>query len=154
MVEQIQSIVTEIVRIKQVVIERPIEYQGRISSTKLAAQIGMAEIGDEAQEVFLLVVLNTQNEINAIHRVFQESLNSSVAQPREIFRSAILNNGDKIMLYHNHPSGNLEPSQADLYFTARIVEAGIILGIEVLDHIIVSDRHWFSFKDFGFFEEI
>ncbi|MDV7748262.1 JAB domain-containing protein, partial [Enterococcus faecium] len=93
--------------LQQNLIERPIEYQVRISSTKLAAQIGMAEIGDEAQEVFLLVVLNTQNEINAIHRVFQGSLNSSVAQPREIFRSALLNNGAKIMLYHNHPSGNL-----------------------------------------------
>lgn len=124
MIEQIQSMVTEIVRIKQVVMERPIEYQGRISSTKLAAQIGMVEIGDEAQEVVLLVVLNTQNEINAIHRVFQGSLNSSVAQPREIFRSALLNNGAKIMLYHNHRRGNLEPSQAEAYFTKIIAEAG------------------------------
>lgn len=146
-----KSKVTEIVKVKQVVMERPVEYQLNIASTAIAAQIGIAEIGDEAQEILLLVVLNSQNEINAIHRVFQGSLNSSIAQPREIFRSALLNNGAKVMIYHNHPSGNLEPSQSDLSFTERIVEAGNVLGIEVLDHIIVSDKHWFSFKEFGFF---
>ena len=144
-----KSKVTEIVKVKQVVIERSVEYQLNIASTALAAQIGIAEIGDEAQEILLIVILNSQNEINAIHRVFQGSLNSSVAQPREIFRSALLNNGAKVMIYHNHPSGNLEPSRADLHFTERLVEAGNILGVEVLDHIIVSDRHWFSFKEFG-----
>lgn len=77
----------------------------------MASQIGIIEIGDEAHEVVLLVVLDSQNGINAIHRVFQGRLNSNIA----------------------HPSGNLEPSQADLYFTERVVEAGSILGIEVLD---------------------
>ncbi|QIK52409.1 DNA repair protein RadC [Jeotgalibaca porci] len=149
-----QETITEIVRVKQVVMERPVAYAEGITSTERAGRLGMNEIGDEAQEVVLILILNTKNQINAIHRVFTGSLNSSVAHPREIFRSAILNNGARIILYHNHPSSDLEPSQADLYFTARIVEAGIILGIEVLDHIIVSDRHWFSFKDFGFFEEI
>lgn len=143
--------VMEIVKVKQVVMERPIEYQVKITSTKSAAQIGMTEIGDEAQEVLLLVVLNSQNEINAIHRVFQGSLNSSVAQPREIFRSALLNNGARILIFHNHPSGNLEPSQEDLFFTDRIVEAGEILGIELLDHIIVSNNNWYSFKEFCVF---
>lgn len=54
-------------------------------------------------------------------------------------------------MFHNHLSGNLEPSQADLFFTDRIVEAGEILGIELLDHIIVSDNNWYSFKEFCVF---
>lgn len=108
--------VIEIVKVKQVVMERPGEYKVKITSTKTAAQIGMTEIGDEAQEVLLLVVLNSQNEINAIHRVIQGSLNSSVAHPRDIFRSALLNNGARIFLFHNnHPSGKLESSQADFF---------------------------------------
>lgn len=147
----VKNKVTEIVKVKQVVIERPIEYQVKITSTAIAAQIGISEIGDEAQEVLLLVVLDSQNGINAVHRVFQGSLNSSVAHPREIFRSALLNNGARILLFHNHPSGNLDPSQADLFFTDRIVAAGDILEIELLDHIIVNDSNWYSFKEYCHF---
>lgn len=146
-----KNMITEIVKVKQVILERPIEYQLKISSTEVAAKIGITEIGDEAQEVLLLIILNTQNEINAIHRVFQGGLNSSVAHPREIFRSALLNNGARILVFHNHPSGNLEPSQADLFFTDRVVESGNILGIELLDHIIVSGCRWYSFKEYCHF---
>lgn len=126
-----KNMIIEIVKVKQVILERPVEYQLNISSTEVAAQIGIAEIGDEAQEVLLLLILNSQNEINAIHRVFQGSLKSSIAQPSEIFRSALLNNGAKILIYHNHPSGNVDPSQADLIFTDRVVESGNVLGIEL-----------------------
>lgn len=75
-------------------------------SSSYAGNFGIKEIGDEASEVVLVVVLNMKNEINAIHRVFTGSLNTSVAHPREIFRTAIINNGAKIMLFHNHPSGD------------------------------------------------
>ena len=105
-VEWKQEVVTEIVRVKQIVMERPIQYQDTIASTQEAGRFGVSEIGDEAQEVVLVVILNTKNKINAIHRVFTGSLNSSVAHPREIFRSALLNNGARILVYHNHPSGN------------------------------------------------
>lgn len=147
----IQNKITKIIKVKQVAMERPVEYQVKITSTYLAAQIGITEIGDEAHEVVLLVVLDSQNGINAIHRVFQGGLNSSIAYPREIFQSALLNNGAKIILFHNHPSGNLEPSQADLLFTDRAVEAGDILGIELLDHIVVSGCKWYSLKEFCHF---
>lgn len=145
--------VMEVIKVKQIIIERPIEYQLKITSTAIAAQIGMAEIGDEAQEILLLVVLNSQNRINAIHRVFQGGLNSCVTQSREIFRSAILNNGARILLFHNHPSGDVEPSPADIYFTKKISEAGELLGIEVLDHIIVSDSNWLSLRDVDIFKK-
>ncbi|MEQ8011473.1 MULTISPECIES: JAB domain-containing protein [Enterococcus] len=102
-----QETITEIVRVKQVVMERPVAYAEGITSTERAGRLGMNEIGDEAQEVVLILILNTKNQINAIHRVFTGSLNASVAHPREIFRSAILNNGARIILYHNHPSSDL-----------------------------------------------
>lgn len=130
--------------------ERPTAYTDTITSTEVAGRFGVTEIGDEAQEVVLLLILNTKNQINAIHRVFQGSLNASVAPPREIYRSTILNNGVRIILYHNHPSSDLTPSEADLAFTHRMVEAGDVLGIELLDHFIVSGEKWLSFKEIGF----
>ena len=148
-VEWKQEVVTEIVRVKQIVMERPIQYQDTIASTQEAGRFGVSEIGDEAQEVVLVVILNTKNKINAIHRVFTGSLNTSVAHPREIFRSALLNNGARILVYHNHPSGNTEPSEADLIFTKRMEEAGNMLGIDLLDHIIVSGKEWLSLREYG-----
>lgn len=98
--------IVEVVQVKQIVLERPIEYKTGMISSTYAGKFGIREIGDEANEILLVVVLNTKNEINAIHRTFTGSLNTSVAHPREIFRTAIMNNGARIMLYHNHPSGN------------------------------------------------
>ena len=144
-----QEVVMEIVRVKQIVMERPIQYQDTIASTQEAGRFGVSEIGDEAQEVVLVVILNTKNKINAIHRVFTGSLNTSVAHPREIFRSALLNNGARILVYHNHPSCNTDPSEADLIFTKRMEDAGNILGIDLLDHIIVSGKEWLSLREYG-----
>ena len=148
-VEWKEEVVTEIVRVKQIVMERPIQYQNTIASTQDAGRLGLSELGDAAQEVVLVVVLDTKNKINAIHRVFTGSLNTSVAHPREIFRSALLNNGARILVYHNHPSGNTEPSEADLIFTKRMEDAGNILGIDLLDHIIVSGKEWLSLREYG-----
>lgn len=141
--------ILEVVRVKQVVLERPIDYKTGMISSSYAGNFGIREIGDEASEVVLVVVLNTKNEINAIHRTFAGSLNSSVAHPREIFRTAIMNNSARIMIFHNHPSGNTEPSEADFAFTRRLVDAGEILGIEVIDHIIVTDTEYLSLREQG-----
>lgn len=94
--------ILEVVRVRQEVHERPIQYRTGMISSAYAGNFGIREIGDEASEVVLVVVLNAKNEINAIHRTFAGSLNTSVAHPREIFRTAIMNNGARIMLYHNH----------------------------------------------------
>lgn len=139
--------ILEVVRVKQEVQERPIEYRTGMISSTYAGNFGIQEIGDEANEVVLVVVLNTKNEINAIHRTFTGSLNTSVAHPREIFRTAILNNGARIMLFHNHPSGNIEPSNADIAFTRRIIDCGEMLGIEVIDHIIITNSEYYSMKE-------
>ena len=141
--------ILEVVRVKQEVMERPVEYRTGMVSSSYAGNFGIKEIGDEASEVVLVVVLNMKNEINAIHRVFTGSLHTSVAHPREIFRTAIINNGAKIMLFHNHPSGDTEPSEADFAFTRRVVDCGDMLGIEVIDHIIIADNEYLSLREQG-----
>lgn len=141
--------ILEVVRVKQEVMERPVEYRTGMVSSSYAGNFGIKEIGDEASEVVLVVVLNMKNEINAIHRVFTGSLNTSVAHPREIFRTAIINNGARIMLFHNHPSGDTEPSEADFAFTRRVVDCGDMLGIEVIDHIIIADNEYLSLREQG-----
>ena len=142
--------ILEVVRVEQVVMERPTEYKTGMVSSSYAGEFGIREIGKEASEVVMVVVLNTKNDINAIHRVFTGSLSTSVAHPREIFRSAIINNGARIMLFHNHPSGVTDPSEADFAFTRRVVECGEMLGIEVMDHIIVTDNDYLSLREQGF----
>ena len=141
--------IIEVVRVKQEVMERPVEYKTGMISSSYAGEFGIREIGNEASEVVLVVVLNTKNEINAIHRVFTGSLNTSVAHPREIFRTAIINNGARIMLFHNHPSGDTDPSEADFAFTRRVVDCGEMLGIEVIDHVIIADNEYLSLREQG-----
>jgi len=141
--------IIEVVRVKQEVMERPVEYKTGMISSSYAGEFGIREIGNEASEVVLVVVLNTKNEINAIHKVFTGSLNTSVAHPREIFRTAIINNGARIMLFHNHPSGDTDPSEADFAFTRRVVDCSEMLGIEVIDHIIVTENDYLSLREQG-----
>lgn len=95
----------------------------------------------------MLLSLNSTNDIIAIHRVFLGTLNSSVCNPREIYQSALLNNASKIIIAHNHPSGDTEPSIEDYELTDRFFAAGELLGIEVLDHIIVAGNDAISFRE-------
>ncbi|MEG1409705.1 MAG: DNA repair protein RadC [Bacilli bacterium] len=102
---------------------------------------------DEDREYFLALTLNTKNEINNIITVSIGTLNSAIVHPREVFKSAILSNANKIIIAHNHPSGHIEPSQEDKNITDRLVKSGEILGIGVLDHIIIGEGCYFSFKE-------
>lgn len=133
------ELVKEIVRIKQVVTESELERK-IITSPDDAAAIATEYIGDEDREVFLVMVLNTKNQVNAVHRCHVGSINASIAHPREIFKAAILNNGASIMVAHNHPSYNPEPSNEDIQVTLRLQEAGALLGIELLDSLIVTQN--------------
>lgn len=109
-------------------------------------------IGNRASEVLLVMCLSTKNDLIAYSEVFKGSLNQSVAHPREIFQLAILNNSARILIAHNHPSGNVNPSRNDMDFTARVRKAGEILGIEVLDHMIVNNEgEYFSFREENMF---
>lgn len=75
------------------------------------------------------------------------TLNASLVHPREVFKGALLANAYSIMLAHNHPSGNFTPSEADKQVTAKLVKAGKLLDVQVLDHIIVGDSDYFSFRE-------
>lgn len=95
--------------------------------------------------------LNTKNNVVAVHRCHVGSLNASLVHPREVFKSAILNNAASVIVAHQHPSVDISPSKEDINVTKRLVEAGKLLGIEVLDHLVVnSDNSFTSLKERGY----
>lgn len=99
------------------------------------------------KEIFKIVLLNTKNEIITDIDISVGTLNSSLVHPREVFREAIRRSSNKIILLHNHPSGNPDPSKEDKNVTKRLKECGELIGIEVIDHIIIGDGIYFSFKE-------
>ncbi|MTH44648.1 DNA repair protein RadC, partial [Turicibacter sanguinis] len=91
------------------------------------------------REQFIIACLNTKNEPTNISVVSVGSLNKAIVHPREVFKTAILSNAASIMAFHNHPSGETTPSQQDIQLTNRLYEAGELLGIKLLDHLIIGD---------------
>jgi len=110
------------------------------------AGLFMEQMRSLEKEEFQVVHLNTKNEITSIENVSVGDLNSSSAAPREVFHNAIRRSSSAVALVHNHPSGDPEPSQSDILLTTRLVEAGKLLGIRVLDHIIIGDGVYTSLK--------
>ena len=105
---------------------------------------------DRMKEHFWVVGLNTRNAIQYIDLASLGTLSSSLVHPREVFRFAILKAVSSVIVSHNHPSGDPEPSEDDLAITRRLTEAGKIVGIEVLDHIVIGTRgSFYSFKEKG-----
>jgi DNA repair protein RadC len=94
--------------------------------------------GDADREHFVVVLLDRKNQVIGMNTVSIGSLTASIVHPRETFKAAILSNAAAIICGHNHPSGDPQPSQEDRVLTARLVEAGKLLGISVLDHIILG----------------
>jgi DNA repair protein RadC len=142
--------VIEIVRIKQEIKKRKASHLlTTIRSPEDAGNLLKKEIGDEDREVFYILCLNTKNEVIAVHRCHVGSINASIVHPREVMKAAILNNSTSIIVGHNHPSNNSQPSREDIQVTERLVEAGKILGIEVLDHVIVGRNQFTSLKEKG-----
>ena len=108
-----------------------------------------ATIQDKAKEHFKLVLLNTRNKVTGIVSISVGTLNASLVHPREVFKEAIHGSAASVILVHNHPSNDLEPSEEDIKLTRRMVEAGKIMGIEVLDHIIITRNNFLSLKSRG-----
>lgn len=100
-------------------------------------------------EVFKVILLNSHNRVIRDLIITRGHLNASVVHPREIFKAAIEYLAAAVIIMHNHPSGNPEPSHEDIEITRKIVESGKIIGIPVLDHIIIADRDFTSFADRG-----
>jgi DNA repair protein RadC len=119
----------------------------KITSPQDVADIFIPMLKDELKERFVVVCLNSSNKIIKQEVISIGNLNSSVVHPREIFKAAVDNLSASIILIHNHPSGNPEPSNEDIAITRKIVEAGKILDIPVFDHIIIAGNSYTSFVE-------
>ena len=117
-----------------------------MDSPRIVASYLQRKIGRENKEHFVILYLNTRNDL-IVNNVSIGTLNASLVHPREVFKEAIHSHAAQVIIAHNHPSGDPEPSEDDLTLTKRLVEAGKILGIEVVDHVIITNRAYFSFKE-------
>ena len=121
----------------------------KVSSPDDAKNLFQRFLNDMDKEHFVVACLNTKNEVNSIEIVSVGSLNASIVHPREVFKTAILSNAASIIIGHNHPSENVTPSNEDQAITSRLVDAGLLLGIPVVDHIILGGDNIYSFKEKG-----
>ncbi|MBD7943742.1 MULTISPECIES: RadC family protein [Psychrobacillus] len=121
-----------------------------IRSPKDAATYLMPEMASLTQEHFVTLFLNVKNQILHKQTIFIGSLNASIVHPREIFREAVKRSAASIICAHNHPSGNPSPSTEDIDVTKRLMEAGRLMGIELLDHVIIGDHQFISLKEKGY----
>lgn len=131
---------------------RLVEEPPLYSSKELKNPCDVAELfqdflKDCDREMFCILNLRTKNQVINVNVVGMGTLNSVLVHPREVFKSAILSNASSIILAHNHPSGDPEPSRHDIEVTKRLAEAGNLMGIEVLDHIVVAENRYFSFRE-------
>lgn len=120
-----------------------------IRSPADAAGFLMARMGLLDQEELWTLILNTKNHVIKIHRVYQGSLNASLVRVGEVFREALKLNAAAIIVCHNHPSGIVDASADDVLVTRQIVEAGRLLDVDVLDHLILGKGRWLSLRDKG-----
>ena len=104
-------------------------------------------VPDETKEHLFLLHLNTKNQIMRHDLISVGTLNASLIHPREIYKSAIRESAHAVILVHNHPSGDVEPSNADKQVTSLLKQAGSIIQIELLDHVITGRETWFSFRE-------
>lgn len=114
-----------------------------------AATVLMEDMRYLDREHFKIVLLDTRNRILGMEVVSIGSLNSSVVHPREIFKVCVKRSAAAVILAHNHPSGDPSPSEEDVEVTERIVRAGLVLGIDVLDHLIIGDNCYVSLRELG-----
>ena len=121
-----------------------------ISSPKDAYEMIKDQLQDLDREQFIIACLNTKNEPTNISVVSVGSLNKAIVHPREVFKTATLSNAASIMAFHNHPSGETTPSQQDIQLTNRLYEAGELLSIKLLDHLIIGDGTFTSLKEKGY----
>jgi DNA repair protein RadC len=136
----------------KVVRERQVSYYEQAvdspdSAVELLRALGLE---DAAEEYFYVICLGTRSNITGIHEVSHGELSSTMVHPREVFKRALANNAYGIIVAHNHPSGDPTPSDEDIVTTKRLVDAGELLGIKVLDHIIIGDGTYESLKVCGY----
>ncbi|MFC2048224.1 DNA repair protein RadC [Chloroflexota bacterium] len=103
------------------------------------------------KEHFLALLLDTRGQLIRISEISVGSLDTSIVHPREVFKEAVSASAASVIFVHNHPSGDPEPSEDDIKLTERLAQAGEIMGIDVLDHVVISDKNYLSLKGRGLF---
>lgn len=121
-----------------------------IRSPEDGAKYVMNDMRFLTQEHFVCIYLNTKNQVLHKKTVFIGSLNASIVHPREVFKEALRHSAASVICFHNHPSGDPGPSKEDIEVTRRLVEAGKIIGIELLDHLIIGENKFVSLKEKGY----
>ncbi|NLY20799.1 MAG: DNA repair protein RadC [Tissierellia bacterium] len=119
----------------------------KIHSPMDLVNIVMEEMRCLNTEVFRIALLNTKKELEYIEEVSSGTIDKTIVHPRDVFRIAINRNAHTVILLHNHPSGDSNPSQADIMLTSRLVEVGKIIGIEIIDHLIIGNGCYYSFLE-------
>lgn len=127
----------------------PLSPKLKISDPEIVFRRYAPLLGHLRKEVFLVLALNSNNVLKKEIRVSEGILNASLVHPREIFRAAVLCSAASIILLHNHPSGEVQPSLEDKSITRRLVDAGKLMDIPVLDHVIIGQGQYFSFREAG-----
>ncbi|MBI4180883.1 MAG: DNA repair protein RadC, partial [Chloroflexi bacterium] len=110
-----------------------------------------SQLRGKKKEHFLVLLLDTRGQLIKTAEISVGSLDSSIVHPREVFKEAISASAASVIFVHNHPSGDPEPSEDDIQLTKRLAQAGEIMGIDVLDHIIIGDKNYLSLKSKGLF---
>jgi len=122
-----------------------------VKTPENVAGLVQSRLRDKKKEYFLALLLDTRNQLIRVAEVSVGSLDSSIVHPREVFKEAISASAAAVIFVHNHPSGDTQASEDDIKLTKRLVEAGEIVGIDVLDHVIIGDRKYLSLKREGLF---
>lgn len=117
-----------------------------VNNPEDAARLVMGRMHCLDREEFRVILLNTKNRVIQVETVAVGTLNSSGVEPREVFKNAIRRSAAAVILVHNHPSGDPTPTRQDIGLTQRLVQAGELVGIEILDHIIIGDNKYVSLK--------
>lgn len=123
------------------------EQRLHIKTSEDVAKLFMDRFKNMDKEYFSIVNLTSKSNMINHQTISIGDLNESLAHPREIFHSAIKNSASRVILVHNHPSGDPSPSEADLQLTERMIEAGNLLGITVVDHVIIGSGRWWSWRE-------
>lgn len=125
----------------------------RFSSPEACVNFLMPRLRYEGNEKFVVMLLDSKNQLIKMQQVSEGSLNASVVHPREVFAPAVLHRAACVLAAHNHPSGYPAPSREDRRLTSALKETGIVMGIPLLDHIIIGDGRYFSFRENGYLDE-
>jgi DNA repair protein RadC len=123
------------------------EERATVRSPEDVANLLLPEMGLLVQEELRVVLLNTRNQVLGVHTVYRGSVNTSLVRVGELFREAVRQNCPALVLVHNHPSGDPAPSADDVAMTKQAVEAGRLLDIEVLDHLVIAQQRFVSLKE-------